>query len=81
MLDRLNEIKEIIDEKKKEKARLEGRLESLNDQLKQLGYKSVTEAKKALTKMKKQYKKSADIIEKKIADFEDKYEDLLEEEM
>jgi hypothetical protein len=52
-MEELKGIKELIDTKKEDKARVEGRIQSLEEQLESFGQKSVIKAKKeirALTK-------------------------------
>lgn len=69
-LEKLKNLKEILEKKQQEKARLEGQLESAMDQLKALGYKTVADAEKAIKAMDK----SLDKLDAEISDIVNKLE-------
>lgn len=79
MLDKLTEIQDIVNDKKAEKSRIEGRIESLLERIKEEGYTSVEDAKANVLLMKKKRSKLRVLIKEKIETFKTKFADLLED--
>jgi vacuolar-type H+-ATPase subunit E/Vma4 len=79
MLDQLKEIQDIVNDKKAEKSRIEGRIETLLERLKEEGYTSIEKAKSDVVVMKKKRSKLRNIIKKEINTFKNKFADLLKD--
>lgn len=71
MEDRLQEIKRINDEKKQQKSRLEGRLESLNEKLKEFDCSSIEDLEKLIEEKEKEVELNKVSLEEKIKELED----------
>jgi len=76
-LEKLKKLKSVLEEKQKEKAKVEGQLESAFDQLKTLGYDTVPEADKAIAKMDEELDKLDVEIDIAVKDLETRYAALL----
>jgi Holliday junction resolvasome RuvABC DNA-binding subunit len=76
-LEKLKKLKTVLEAKQQERAKVEGQLESALDRLKELGYKSVAEADKAIHKMDTQLDALDADIATKVRDLEEKYVALL----
>lgn len=76
-MDKLQELKNLADRQVKDKARLEGRISSLMDDLKKLGYDSIDEAKKEIKRLKAMIQKKEATLNFKVANFEEKYAEEL----
>lgn len=70
MQSRLEEIKRINDEKKQQKSRLEGRLETLNEKLKEYGCKDIEELKVLIERKEKELREKETSLEEKIKELE-----------
>lgn len=70
MKSRLEEIKRLNDEKKQQKSRLEGRLETLNEKMKELGCESIDQLKELISSKEKQLKEKQTILEEQIEELE-----------
>jgi vacuolar-type H+-ATPase subunit E/Vma4 len=79
MLDQLKEIQDIVNDKKAEKSRIEGRIETLLERLKEEGYTSIEKAKSDVVVMKKKRSKLRNTIKKEINTFKNKFADLLKD--
>lgn len=73
----LIEIKETLDEKKAERERLIGKQSSYLDQLKELGFKTIGTAEKALQKIETDLDKMEREHQQQVSTFEDNYGELL----
>ena len=76
MID-LVQMKNEIEKKKSKRDKLLGQKDLLLDSLKELGFKTVVSADKAINKMEKEIIKMENNLTKDTEDFEEKYEDLL----
>ena len=74
----LDKLQKIADSQRKEKAKIEGRIESLMEELANSGYDSVDAAKKALKTKKTKLNKMKTFFEKKLAKFKKDYKRVLE---
>ncbi len=79
MLDKLKEIQDIVNDKKAEKSRIEGRIETLSERLKEEGYNNIENARADTLLMRKKRSKLRVVIKKKIDTFTEKFADLLED--
>lgn len=73
----LLEVKEQIARLEKDCARAEGSLESLKARLQEFGYKSVSEAKQALQRMKDKEQHTRKEVDRELQQFEEKWGELL----
>lgn len=76
-MDDLEKLKVLADKQVKEKARIEGKIESHTDELKKEGYKTVAEAKTSMDALKKEIARMRKIFESKIEIFKESYVDEL----
>lgn len=74
----LERLKEITEEQEVEVAKIDGKLESINDQLNQLGFKNITEAKSFVRSNKRKLVTIKSEFNKKIKAFGDKYAKFLD---
>ena len=66
-------LKRNIEERKQEKARLEGELSACMKQLKELGFNSVEEAETELDKLGRRIDKLEKVVDDKVAQLEEDY--------
>lgn len=78
-MDDLLKIQEIIEDKKRQKALLEGRLESALETLKSFGVKNIKEAQRLLAKKKKELQKLEEQYERELEIFKEEYAEELEQ--
>ena len=76
-MDELDKLKRLAESQKKEKAKIEGKIEALMEELEELGYPSVEEAEKAMTELGSKVKKMKATFDKKLKIFRKKYSDEL----
>jgi hypothetical protein len=69
----LERLQRIANDQQKKKARIEGRIDSLLDELKEEGFKSVEEAKKAIELLEKQIESKNKVFQRKLNEFKTKY--------
>ena len=74
----LIQMKKMVKDKAKNRDKLLGQKEMLTESLKKLGFKSISEAKKAKTKLHRELTKMEAHYEKGKDTFVDKYEHLLQ---
>lgn len=75
---RLDELQAIAEAQKNEMAKIEGRIESLMEDLKEEGYTSVEKAQIDLAELNKKLKTRSKIFDKKLEEFEKKYADKIQ---
>lgn len=73
----LLELKKDLEYKKSQRDKLLGKQDMLLSDLKKLGYKNISDAKKALNKMTTSIEKKEIKLDTEISDFEKEYEGLL----
>ena len=72
-MDELHELADKVDRQKNRKAKLEGKLQVLMDQLKAMGYGTLEEAEADLKKRRSNLVKQKDTFKKKLVQFKRKY--------
>lgn len=78
-IDRLNRLKRLSDQQRDEKSRIEGRIDSIIDELRKEGYDSVEDAKKGLALLSKRIKMKNNSFNRKLEEFNERYADQLQE--
>jgi hypothetical protein len=73
----LIEVQKQLEEKNKKRNQLVGQKEMLMDHLKEVGYESIKEAKKARKKFESKKQKLKETYQRKETEFKEKYEELL----
>ena len=77
-MDELDKLKKLANAQKREKAKIEGRIESLIEDLQEHGYESVDAAKKDIKVIGSKLKKMKTIFNKKLTEFKEKYAEELQ---
>ena len=75
----LERLQRIAEEQKQRKAKIEGRIESLMDDLQDEGFDSVEDAKKAIAALDKDIKAKTKLFQEKLHGFKLKYAEQLAE--
>lgn len=75
--EKLDKLQKSAEAQKTELAKIEGKLDSLMEDLRELGYNSVEDAQKELELLEQQLEKRTKIFNKKIEEFTKKYADIL----
>lgn len=79
-LERLKRLQKISEQQKRDRAKIEGRIESLLEELREQGYQSVEDGQKALEDMNKKIKSRTKIFHRKLHEFEKKYHSIISKE-
>lgn len=74
----LDRLQKIADSQKREKIKIEGKIEVLLEDLVEEGYHSVDEAKKSIDILDKKLQKMEKVFEEKLTQFKEKYKQELE---
>lgn len=77
-VEKLEKLQKLADRQKIELAKIEGRIESLMDELKKLGFSSVEDAKKELKSMEVKLNKRTEVFNRKLTAFYKKYGQLIQ---
>jgi predicted nucleic acid-binding Zn-ribbon protein len=77
-MDELDRLQKVADSQKREKAKIEGRIESLMEELKDLGYNSIADAKKDMKKINSKIKKMEATFTERLKKFKVRYAEELQ---
>jgi len=72
-LDKLDKLQQLVERQIKEKAKIEGKLESLKEDLKNEGFSSVKEAIEHIKKLEAKIETDQKLFDKKLDEFNGKY--------
>lgn len=76
-MNNLDRLTALVEKQKREKAKIEGKLESLYEELADMGYNSIEDAKKDSVKMKKEIGRISRIFNSKLEKFNKEYAEEL----
>ena len=72
-MDKLDKLQQLVERQIKEKAKIEGKLESLKEDLKNEGFSSVKEAIEHIKKLEAKIETDQKLFDKKLDEFNGKY--------
>jgi len=76
-MTKLEKLQKIAESQRRDKARIEGKIESLMEDLSNEGFDSVDAARKKISILNEKINKMENIFKKKMQEFEDTYADEL----